>query len=103
MMTSRMLAVLGFTALFADLALATDNKSGPTSEDLEQVCKAQKGVCVSVCPADDGTFSGFLLNDMCKEDCNKKYGDCLASIPQKKRKQGVTKHRTGNSDEVLGQ
>lgn len=99
----RALAILGFTALLADAALATDNKSGPTSQDLEQVCKAQKGVCVSVCPADDGTFSGFLVNEMCKEDCNSKYGDCLASIPQKKRKQGVTKHRTGNSDEVLSQ
>lgn len=98
------LGVFAAILLSAQTAFATDNNgSGPSKEQLEQVCVGQKAVCNSVCPADDGTFSGGLVTDLCKDDCQRKYVDCLGSIEAKKKKGSVTKRRNGNSDEVLSQ
>lgn len=89
----------GVMTLCIATAFAADNDSTP-SNDIKDMCAAQQGVCVSVCPADDGSFNKGLLHDLCIDDCQDEYIDCVLSASRKKEKYKVTKPKTGN-DKVI--
>jgi hypothetical protein len=68
---------------------AENNGTGPSKDELEELCLLAEGTCFKACRRSN-TVSGTIQQSYCEDECKENGRKCVATIAKRKKNTGTT-------------